>query len=402
MDAAQPALLRALVGAACVLLGCAMFFGGGSGHDSVWWLGLGVVGVLSVALVFGLSGRFPLPLLARPELALVACAGGLVVWQGLSVLWSVAPDRSWDAFDKGLVLLGFLGLGLLVGGIAGCSRVGVLIAALLGAVLVWALLGRAIPALFEDGERVARLRNPVGYWNGLALLADFALPLGLWLGVRAGARASVRVGGVLLVYAAVLVILLTVSRTGVAAAAAAVALWLVLAERRVEGALVALTGTVPATAVASFAFARPALVDDGQAYSDRVRDGAAFGVLALLGRGSRRRRGGVGPAPRAAAARRRAPWPRRGRLRRWRARPRRARARGRQSGRVGVGSVLRERVDDERSRPFAGGGLEQPLRVVGRSPGRLAGRPTRRRRREHVRDRAAAPARERGVGQRAA
>jgi tetratricopeptide (TPR) repeat protein len=283
MDTARPAAARALIGAAGVLLACAMFFGGGSRHESVWWLGLGVVGVLAVWLVFGLVGRLPLPRLGRSELALAAAVCGFVVWQGLSVLWSIAPDRSWDAFDKGLVLLAFLGLGLAVGGVVRPDVAAALLAALLGAVLLWALAGKAIPALFEDGERVARLRNPVGYWNGLALLADFALPLGLWLGVRAAARVWVRVGGALLVYAAVAVILLTVSRTGVAAGAFAVALWLVVAERRVEGALVALTGTVPAAALAAFAYARPALVDDGQAYDDRVRDGAAFGVLALVG-----------------------------------------------------------------------------------------------------------------------
>jgi tetratricopeptide (TPR) repeat protein len=283
MDTARPAVARALIGAAGVLLACAMFFGGGSGHESVWWLGLAVVGVLAVWLVFGFVGRLPLPQLGRSEAALAAAVCAFVVWQGLSVLWSIAPDRSWDAFDKGLVLLAFLGLGLAVGGVVRADVAAALLAALLGAVLLWALAGKAIPALFEDGERVARLRNPVGYWNGLALLADFALPLGLWLGVRAGARVWVRVGGALLVYAAVAVILLTVSRTGVAAGAFAVALWLVLAERRVEGALVALTGAVPAAALAAFAFARPGLVDDGQAYDDRVRDGAVFGVLALVG-----------------------------------------------------------------------------------------------------------------------
>ena len=283
MDTARPAVARALIGAAGALVACAMFVGGGSGHESVWWLGLGVVGVLAICLVFGLLGRLPLVQLGRPETALVAALGAFVVWEGLSVLWSIAPDRSWDAFDKGLVLLGFLGLGLVVGGLARSGTAAALLAVLLGAVLAWALAGKAIPALFEDGERVARLRNPVGYWNGLALLADLALPLGLWLGSRPGARAWVRVGGALLVYAAVVVILLTVSRTGVAAGAVAVALWLLLSERRIEGALVAVAGAVPAAAVAAFAFARPALVDDGQVYDDRVRDGAVFGVLVLLG-----------------------------------------------------------------------------------------------------------------------
>ena len=39
---------------------------------------------------------------------------------------------------------------------------------------------RSIPSLFPDGARVARLRNPVGYWNSLALVAATAVPFGLW------------------------------------------------------------------------------------------------------------------------------------------------------------------------------------------------------------------------------
>ena len=62
------------------------------------------------------------------------------------------------------------------------------LAAALGAVLVWALLGKAIPALGpDDAGRVARLKGSIGYWNALALLADAALGLGLWL-VVVGAR----------------------------------------------------------------------------------------------------------------------------------------------------------------------------------------------------------------------
>ena len=64
-----------------------------------------------------------------------------------------------------------------------------LLAALLGAVLVWALLGKAIPALGpDDAGRVARLKGSIGYWNALALLADAALgarPLAARRGPRA-------------------------------------------------------------------------------------------------------------------------------------------------------------------------------------------------------------------------
>ena len=38
---------------------------------------------------------------------------------------------------------------------------------------------------------MARLREPVGYWNALALIADIALVLGLWLGATR-ARAVAR------------------------------------------------------------------------------------------------------------------------------------------------------------------------------------------------------------------
>jgi hypothetical protein len=248
------------------------------------WLGGGVVLVVGAALVLGLLGSLDLPRLGTPERVLLAVAGGFVAWEGLSVLWSAAPDRSWDALDRGLVLLGFLALGLLAArGSAACRVAAGLIAGLIGAVLAWSLLGKAIPALQPDGGRIARLRSPVGYWNGLALVADFALPLGLWLGSRQGMRRALRVSGALLVYAATLVVLLAASRTGLFAAVGAVAVWLVLADRRVEGALAGLAGAVPAVALAGWAFTREALVDDGQSHAARVHDGAVFGVLALVG-----------------------------------------------------------------------------------------------------------------------
>ena len=50
---------------------------------------------------------------------------------------------------------------------------------------------RRDPSLFEDGDRIARLREPVGYWNALALLADGALALGLWLARDRPRRRSV-------------------------------------------------------------------------------------------------------------------------------------------------------------------------------------------------------------------
>lgn len=285
-----------LLAAPGVLLAAAIFFGGGSSDRSVWWLGTACVLVAAGLLALGWWGALVLPRLDLSAVVLLALAGAFVAWHGLSVLWSIAPDRSWEVFDKELVLLAFLVLGLVAA--RSPRSAGLLLATLLGAALVWALAGKAIPGLFPDGERAARLRNPVGYWNGLALLADLALPLGLWLGTRRRAVGRAGDGGVhlhlhrfdvapifgaLLIYVSTATILLASSRTGVLAGLLAIGLWLVLTDRRVEGALLGLAGGLPAALLAGWAFTRPALVDDGQAHADRVRDGAIFGVLAVAG-----------------------------------------------------------------------------------------------------------------------
>ena len=139
--------------------------------------------------------------------------------------WSIAGDRSWDALAKGIVLLAF--------GVVGLARrprcPG-------GPCEPWRsswpprsapsssghLLGKAIPALGpDDAGRVARLKGSIGYWNALALLADAALGLGLWLVASVRDRFG-RPTGAMLLYAATLVLLLTQSRAGLLAGIAVV------------------------------------------------------------------------------------------------------------------------------------------------------------------------------------
>ncbi len=159
------------------------------------------------------------------------------------------------------------------------------LALVLGAVVVWALAGKVFPGLYADYERTARLRAPVGYWNALALLGDFALPLGLWAASRRAHRASARVGGVLLVYGWIVAILLAFSRGGVLVGAIVAVGWLLLDAERLEslGAL-ALAG-VPAIAVARFAFTLDGITADGQTAAVRAHDGRIFGAV-LVGVGA--------------------------------------------------------------------------------------------------------------------
>lgn len=282
--AERPWIRALLLAGGVLLLAGAVFRGGGSGADSVLPLGVLAVALAAVVVIAGALRLLELPRLDRPGGIAAGAACGLVAFTGVTVTWSIAGDRSWGAFDKGLVYLAFgvVGIALAARGTRAARDGALGLAVVLGAALVWALAGKVIPSLYPDGDRANRLRSPVGYWNALALLAGAAIPLGLWLAVSLRARLA-RLAGALLVYVAVLSVLLTQSRAGLLAAVAVVVLWLWLEPQRVEGALIALLAAAPAVAIGAWAFTRPGLVHDGVGRAARVTDGRPFGALLLAG-----------------------------------------------------------------------------------------------------------------------
>ena len=81
-------------------------------------------------------------------------------------------------------------------------RVGAwLIGALVGVTCLWALAGKAVPALYEDYGRGRPLRSPVGYWNALALVLVFGLPIALSAASSRRHPRLVRAGAVVGLYA---------------------------------------------------------------------------------------------------------------------------------------------------------------------------------------------------------
>ena len=263
-----------LLGAAGVLATVSLFFGGGPGDERLFWIGMGALLVVLLAAVV-----VPVPSPGPAGAAFAASLIAYVVWTGVTVIWSIVPDRSWDELNRGVVYVALAAIGLFAGSLvrrpARVAAVG--LALLLAAVCLWALAGKVVPALFPDGARVARLRNPVGYWNALALLADVALPLFLWVAARRRDLAALGI------YVAVVALLLTYSRAGLAVGVLAVATWLALGFARREG-LAALAAALPAAlAVAGIALALPGVAKDLQPHAVRVRDGAWFGLALVLG-----------------------------------------------------------------------------------------------------------------------
>jgi Flp pilus assembly protein TadD len=272
-----------LLCAAGALIAAALLFGGGSGEGTVAWIGGAALLVAMAACALAFLGLLPLPGLGREGLAFLSLFGGFVVWTGLTVLWSVLPDRSWDYFNRGLAYFAFA----LVGAFAGSalsSRVGArLIGVLVGVTCLWALAGKAVPALYEDYGRLARLRSPVGYWNALALVMVFGLPIALWAASSPRNSRALRAGAVVGVYALVIALVLTYSRGGIIAALVALAGWFVLTRERFESLAALVSGGVPAAVVCGFALRLPGIAQDGQPHGVRVHDGASFALVFVLG-----------------------------------------------------------------------------------------------------------------------
>ena len=275
-----------VLGVAGALLVVALFFGHGSSDGRLFWIGI-VASLAALVLVFAtLLGFLPCPTPTRHGWLALGLFAAFVLWNGLTIVWSIAPDRSWAYLNRGLAYLALAVLGLYAGALVRRRPVATtagLLAGLFLGVLGWALLGKVFPGLFPDGARVARLRNPIGYWNALALIAALALPLGLWLAAGRRYARVVRAGGIVLLYVASIALVLTYSRAGIAVAAAGVVLWLWLCRDRFEGLLTLVAGAGPGLVVAAWASTQSGLVDHLQTSATRERAGAWFALALALG-----------------------------------------------------------------------------------------------------------------------
>jgi hypothetical protein len=256
--------------AAAALCFCALFFAGGFSDAPLVWIG-------AVSLVLAAAGAvLAPPRLDVPGLVFLGCLFGLAAWTGLTILWSMSPDTTWRYTNRTLVYAAFALAGVGVGARVPRRLLALGAAALLGAVVSWALLAKCVPALYGDYGRIARLRAPLEYWNELALLCDAGVPVALWVARR-------HAGGAVLLYGVVLTLLLTYSRFGVALACVAAAVWVLVDRDRVESlTTTALAGGV-AAAVFGVALALPGITSDGQPATVRAHDGWIFALVVVAG-----------------------------------------------------------------------------------------------------------------------
>lgn len=273
------------VGAGVLLLGGAVLAGDGSGNGAIFPIGGAALIMVLATLAAARGGAFRL---AQPSRAGLACVGFLIafaVWSGLSILWSVEPDRSWDYLNRTVAYLALLAVGAVAGSLAprAATALAAAVAVFAGMALAIGLAVKIFPSLYEDGGRIARLRAPLGYWNVLALLFVLALPAALWLRDLARGRLLLRGVASISLYALLVGLILTFSRGGLLAAVASLALWIAVTERRLD-AIAALIAAVPVAAlVGGWALSRPGLAEDHQSLAIRIADGHRLALWLVVG-----------------------------------------------------------------------------------------------------------------------
>ena len=264
-----------LAGAACVAtvgLGAA---NGGFYPTSWGWCSLALLWLAIVAMIVQ-----PLRRLAPLEAGFVAVVAGLGSWTWLSVAWSADRTQSILEGERVLVPVAVVAAvfalvrrhtaGLILGGVqTGCVM-------LCG----YALATRLFPGRIVAYDPLAayRLSTPIGYWNGLGLVAVMGTLLALGFVAREG-----RGLGRPLAAASLLVLLptlyFTYSRGAWVALAVGLLLMLVLDPRRVWiSVAIIVLGTLPAAAV--FAASRSqALTQPRLALAQVSHDGHRYALL---------------------------------------------------------------------------------------------------------------------------
>jgi hypothetical protein len=135
---------------------------------------LGLLALLAVGLAFGATTDAQ-----RLDFAFILAFTALIGWTALSILWSTVPTETVHEVQRALVLL--VGVATMVllarGGTQG--RIAFAIAAGIVVLCGYGLATRVLPGKIGtfDSSVGYRLAEPIGYWNGLGILAAMGVLL---------------------------------------------------------------------------------------------------------------------------------------------------------------------------------------------------------------------------------
>ncbi len=277
------ALLAALV-AVCLY---AVFADGAVGLPEEPRLQIGVA-LVCVGAAVGLLVARTLTLRAPAEAWIgIGLLVGFAVWCAVTLLWSVAPERTWAHVNRTIAYALVLVLAMTLASSLprAISRLayGWLLVAL--ACALYALGGKIMPGVevlgidFDHTAITSRLRAPLEYWNALGLVMVLAIPIALRLTTDRARREVTRLAGLVALFVLLVTLLMTYSRGGILALVTVLAVLTVLGGPRLPGLAVVGVTIVAAIPALGLAFSRPALKGIGVPLDERVPDGIVLGLV---------------------------------------------------------------------------------------------------------------------------
>jgi hypothetical protein len=278
--AAGTALLAGLLGAA----GYAAFAGGAARLPEEAWLQAGVA-LLALVAAAAWLGPGPFRVAVHPAAAAgLALLGAFAAWTGASLLWTVAPDRTWLELNRAvayaLVVAVALAAGSAVPRAIGRVAAGWLVVAT--AVALYALAGKVAPGVVDHARGVARLRAPLEYWNALALVCVLAVPVAVRLATARDLRAGWRLGSLVALFALLCTIGLTYSRGAILALVVALVVVTVAGGRRLPGLAVVVLAAAAVAPVLALGWTDDALTANAPPLGEAIAAGRRLGGVLLV------------------------------------------------------------------------------------------------------------------------
>jgi len=200
---------------------------------------------------------------------------------GLSVMWSVQPDASWQDAGRLLAYSAVFAAAIALVRLAPDRWAAILGGLTLAAVVVcaYALMTKVFPGALAPNVTYARLEEPYGYWNAIGLTAAMGAIGCMWLGARRAGHALLSA----LAYPAMGIVLVTLmlaySRGALAALAIGLVVWFCIVPLRLRGATVLIASGLGAAAVVGWDFSRHALTTENIPLAERSTAGHELGAL---------------------------------------------------------------------------------------------------------------------------